>query len=216
MHPLWIPDTLTCSPEKEIEIMLGIFLDSETNGLNHHNHKVVELAFQIVDMLSGELKATYQTVIHQGMSDWQKSDPESLKINGFTWEEVEKGKKPKIVAQEIIDLFTEWGIVRKKAVFICQNPSFDRVFFSQLISPEVQEQRNWPYHWLDLASMHWAVMMEHLSQNKGKLPWQAGLSKDSIAAFYQLPSEEKPHRAMQGVKHLVLCYEAVVGFPEKK
>ena len=193
--------------------MLGVFLDSETNGLNPKIHKIVEIAFKIVDLSSGTVKDTYQTIVHQGIDQWEKSDPTSLKVNGFTWEEVAKGKPPTQVSQEIITCFSAWGIRRKKAVFICQNPSFDRVFFSQIIDSSTQESLFWPYHWLDLASMHWALVMEKAKQKKGPLPWETGYSKDMIASFYKLPPEEHPHRAMNGVSHLLLCYQAAVGFP---
>jgi oligoribonuclease len=190
--------------------MIGVFLDSETNGLNAAHHKILEIALKIVDLSSGEKKAEYETLVSQPIEAWERSDPESLRINGFTFDTVSKGKSPRIIAQEIIDLFSLWDIKRKKAVFICQNPSFDRVFFSQLIDADTQEMLRWPYHWLDLASMHWALSIS----KPGPLPWETGLSKDSIATHYQLPSEEKPHRAMNGVNHLLLCYRAVVGFPK--
>ena len=193
--------------------MLGIFLDSETNGLNSQNHRIVELAFQIVDLTTGSVKEKYQTIVKLSIENWEKSDLESLKINGFTWDEVSKGKPSNTITQEIIDCFARWGIRRKKAVFICQNPSFDRVFFSQLIDPDTQELLQWPYHWLDLASMHWALAIGQAKKGKGPLPWDTGLSKDMIASFYKLPPEDKPHRAMNGVSHLLLCYKAVVGFP---
>ena len=193
--------------------MLGIFLDSETNGLNPQVHRIAEIAFKIVDLSSGEIKETYQTIVKQDAPSWEKSDPESLKINGFTWEEISLGKPHLQICQEIIEIFTRFGIRRKKAVFICQNPSFDRVFFSQLIDTNTQETLIWPYHWLDLASMHWAIAMEKAKLKKGPLPWETGYSKDMIASFYKLPPEEKPHRAMNGVNHLLLCYQAVVGFP---
>ncbi len=194
--------------------MIGVFLDTETNGLNSQIHKILELAFKIVDLRSGESKEEYQTLIAPSIESWEKSDQESLRINGFTWNEVSKGKTPRQVSQTIIDLFTKFGVRRKKAVFICQNPSFDRVFFSQLIDPDTQELLSWPYHWLDLASMYWALSLNKAKRNQGPFPWETGFSKDLIAAQYNLAAEEKPHRAMNGVKHLLLCYEAVVGFPE--
>ena len=194
--------------------MIGVFLDTETNGLNSQIHKIVEIALKIVDLSNGEVKAEYQTLIAQPIGAWEKSDQESLRINGFSWDEVCKGKMPRHVSQTIIDLFTQCGVRRKKAVFICQNPSFDRVFFSQLIDPDTQELLSWPYHWLDLASMYWALTMSKAKEQKGPLPWETGFSKDLIAAQYKLPGEAKPHRAMNGVNHLLLCYEAVVGFPK--
>lgn len=196
--------------------MIGVFLDTETNGLNSTHHRIVEIAFKIVDLSTGELKEEYQTLIAQPIEAWEKSDQESLRINGFSWSEVSKGKMPRHVSQAIIDIFTRCNIRRKKAVFICQNPSFDRVFFSQLIDSDTQELLSWPYHWLDLASMYWALTMNKAKQHKGPLPWETGFSKDLIASQYQLPGEAKPHRAMNGVDHLLLCYEAVVGFPERQ
>ena len=195
--------------------MLGIFLDTETNGLNSKIHKILEIAYKIVDLSTGEVKEAYQTLIFQPFEIWEKSDPSSLKINGFTWEELKTGKSIDVIAQEIIDMFSKWKIQRKKAVFICQNPSFDRVFFSQLIDPDTQETMRWPYHWLDLASMFWALSMKKAEKKQGNLPWEIGVSKDLIASHYKLPSEELPHRAMNGVEHLLLCYQAVVGFPNR-
>jgi DNA polymerase-3 subunit epsilon/oligoribonuclease len=203
---------MTILPFGELNV-IGVFLDSETNGLNSQIHKIVEIAFKIVDLKNGEVKAEYQTLIAHPVESWEKSDQESLRINGFTWAEVSKGKTPRVASQEIIDVFTKWGVRRKKAVFICQNPSFDRIFFSQLIDPDTQELLSWPYHWLDLASMYWALSMEKAKESKGPLPWETGFSKDLIASQYKLPGEAKPHRAMNGVSHLLLCYQAVVGYP---
>ncbi len=194
--------------------MLGVFLDTEANGLNSQIHKILELAYKIVDLKTGILKDEYQTVVSQPIEAWEKSDQESLRVNGFTWNEVSQGRTSRQVSQHIIDRFAAHGIKRKQAVFICQNPSFDRVFFSQLIDPDTQELLSWPYHWLDLASMYWALSMEKAKLGHGPLPWETGLSKDLIASRYKLPAEAKPHRAMNGVSHLLLCYQAVVGFPQ--
>jgi len=192
--------------------VIGVFLDSETNGLNSQIHQIVEIAFKIVDLTTGKVVEDYQSLIAQSKELWEKSDKDSLGINGFTWEEVSKGKSKELVAKEIIEIFKRCGVIRKKAVFICQNPSFDRVFFSQIIDSDTQEGLNLPYHWLDLASMYWALSMKKAKEKKGPFPWETGFSKDLIASQYQLPGEEKPHRAMNGVAHLVQCYEAVVGF----
>jgi len=196
--------------------MLGIFLDTETNGLNSKVHRILEIALQIVELTTGEHRDEYQTLLSVPIETWERSDQESLQINGFKWSEVELGKTPRAASQEIIDLFASHGIRRKKAVFICQNPSFDRAFFSQLIDPDTQELLSWPYHWLDLASMYWAMAMDRVKNAQGKPPWETGLSKDMIASQYNLPGEPKPHRAMNGVSHLILCYQAVVGFPSPK
>lgn len=195
--------------------MLGIFLDSEANGLNPHKHKLIEIAFKILDVKTGKLKETFQSIVKIPLEEWKKSDPSSLKVNGFTWEEILQGKDAATLAQEIMALFKKWNIQRGSALFICQNPSFDRAFFSQIIDPDIQEKLGWPYHWLDLASMYWAETIKKGSDGQVAYPWETGVSKDRISEVYKLPPEEKPHRALNGVNHLLLCYQSIVGFPCK-
>jgi DNA polymerase-3 subunit epsilon/oligoribonuclease len=192
--------------------MLGVFLDTETNGLNAFKHRVLEIAFRIVDMQTGEVKESYDSIVEQPEEVWKKSDPSSLKVNGFTYQKLLKGKKADVVATEITNILQRNKIQRGSAVFICQNPSFDRAFFSQLVDPDIQESLKWPYHWLDLASMYWAESMRRGKENPKLFPWVTGVSKDRIASAYHLPAEEIPHQAMNGVDHLLLCYEKVIGF----
>lgn len=194
--------------------MLGIFLDTETNGLNPFKHRAIEIAFKIVVLETAEVVSSYESIIFQTYEEWQKSDLESLQINGFNWEDVSYGKEIEKISQEIQDCFLKNEIKRGKAVFICQNPSFDRSFFSQIIDTDIQEKNLWPYHWLDLASMHFAAcLLNKKSDPALNYPWIYGLSKDSIAKTHNLPIEGKPHRAMNGVDHLILCYKAVIGLP---
>lgn len=195
--------------------MLGIFLDSETNGLNILKHKMIEIAFKILDISTGTVIDSFHSVITISSEDWEKSDPESLGVNGFSWNDIiTHGIPPREAALEITECFARNKIKRGDAVFICQNPSFDRAFFSQLIDPDTQEKFLWPYHWLDLASMFWVETIQRNKLNQSPMPWEIGLSKDKIAGSFQLASEQKPHRAMNGVNHLILCYKAVVGFPK--
>lgn len=188
--------------------MLGIFLDTETNGLNPLKHCILEIAYKIIDVQTGETKHSYEAVIAQTQKNWNTADPQSLQVNGFSWDQICQGTPPEKVAAAILSDFSHFDIKRGTAVFICQNPSFDRAFFSQILDPDLQESLGWPYHWLDLASMYWAIHIQ-----KGPFPWLTGVSKDKISEVYSLPPEEKPHRAMNGVNHLLLCYNALVGFP---
>jgi DNA polymerase-3 subunit epsilon/oligoribonuclease len=196
--------------------VLGIFLDTETNGLHFQTHRVIEIAFQIVDVLDGSVVDTFESLVSATPEEWKRSDPTSLGVNGFTWEEVSKGTAPSSVGTKIQETLAKAKIRRGDAVFICQNPSFDRAFFSQLVDPDLQEKLQWPYHWLDLASMYWVDSLRKGATGVGNYPWETGLSKDKIAIANSLPKEQQPHRAMNGVKHLILCYKAVVGFPKAK
>lgn len=197
--------------------MLAIFLDMETTGLDFTKHCAIDIAFKVVDLSSGDLKGAYQSVVLQPSSEWDKRDLMSIQINGYTWDEVARGKDKLLISKEIIQLFTSIGIVRGQSVFICQNPAFDRGFFSQLVDVYTQEKLNWPYHWLDLASMYWAVSFQKFKKLGLNFPEKMNLSKNNIACEYMLPAESEPHRAMNGVNHLIRCYQAVldVQFPLK-
>ena len=212
----------------------AIFIDIESNGLDPALHRCLEVAFRVVDVHSGEEKVSYSSLVKQDEATWARSDRVSLSINGFTWEQVQQGKHEHEVMEEIIAAFNQLGIHRTNSFFLAQNPSFDRAFFSQLISISQQDHYQWPYHWLDFASMYWALYMKRMQQaqvgQEKARQMQAGqtqqaqqglggesqccpsLSKDVIAAQVGLPPEEKPHRAMRGVEHLIACYAHVVGW----
>jgi DNA polymerase-3 subunit epsilon/oligoribonuclease len=196
--------------------MLAIFLDIETTGLDCIKHHVIDIAFSIVDVTNEEIKNSFQSLVKVSPEIWANCDPVSLQINGYAWDQVCAGKDPKTVGQEIIDIFKEQKIERGKAIFICQNPGFDRGFFNQLVDVYTQERLGWPYHWLDFASMHWANVMVRHQKNGTKMPERMSLSKNSIAEEYLLLPEQDPHRAKQGVEHLILCYETVFGVQFKK
>ena len=85
-----------------------------------------------------------------------------------------------------MSLFTSIPIERGKAVFICQNPGFDRAFFTQVVGVYTQERLNWPYHWLDLASMYWTAVYHKLASQHLSLPEKMSLSKNDIAKEYSL------------------------------
>lgn len=193
--------------------MQAIFLDIETSGLDPYKHRVLEIAFILVDAATGEELCTYNTIVRQSKEVWDSKDPVSIEVNGFTWEKLQSGKDEKAVRDEIITHFLNMNVKRGKSVFICQNPSFDRNFFSQIVDVYTQEQYNWPYHWLDLASMYWALNIKNTVREKTSFPNEFNLSKNAIAQQFHIPPEESPHIAYNGVKHLMLCYKTIVGFP---
>lgn len=196
--------------------MQAIFLDIETTGLDVFSHRILEIAFKIVDASSGVENLTYRARIKQPLEVWEKRDLSSVQINGLTWEQVQQGKEEEVVRAEIIQIFTSFEVRRGRTMYICQNPAFDRAFFAQLIHVSIQEKYQWPYHWLDFASMYWALQVKHYRENHLPFPSELSLSKNAIAAGYQLPIEPIPHSALNGVNHLLLCYRTVVGFEDMK
>lgn len=192
-------------------MMIGVFLDTETNGLNPQVHRILEICYRLIDLENGKNLFSFHAICKQPKQVFQKSSSSSLQVNGFTFEQLENGFEEKEIKKLIISSFEKHHIVRKKAVFICQNPSFDRSFFSTIIDVETQEKMQLPYHWLDLASMYWAISL----QQKTIYPWKTGISKDNIATALGIPKEPSPHRAQNGVDHLIQCYHALVGYPSE-
>jgi oligoribonuclease len=189
--------------------MLGCFLDIETSGLDPFVNDPLEVAFVIVDLVTGKAIASYETFLQVTDEEWGRSDPESLLVHGITRKDLLLGKSRQEVSREIEKIFLTHSINNDRAFFICQNPSFDRPFFSKILSPDRQRSINLPYHWLDLASMYWAKRLV-LEQKQKEFCLE--ITKNSIARAFSLPEEARPHRAMNGVLHLLLCYRHLIGF----
>ncbi len=189
--------------------MILLFMDLETTGLDPTRHRVIEIAVKAINSTTGEVVGSYETVVKQPYEVWERRDSFSIEVNGFQWNEVSKGMEEADVGHFIVGLFKQWGIERGKAVYVCQNPAFDRSFFAQLVDLYTQERLKWPYHWLDFASMYWAMTVQNCVEKNMNVPVEISLSKDEIAKRYNLPPEKKPHRARNGVDHLIVCYNAL-------
>lgn len=207
----FVKSLVECKAEKRyVADMFAIFLDLETTGLDPKKHRVIDIGMVCVDITNSQICAKYQSLIAIESMEWEKSDPNSLAINGYSWEELQGGRPVGLIADEIEALFARQGIIRGKAVFICQNPSFDRAFFTQIVDTYRQEELRWPYHWLDLASMFWALEVKRLQQLGEPMAQTLSLSKNEIAGRYGLAPEPAVHRAMNGVVHLLETYQKLL------
>lgn len=196
--------------------MKGVFLDIETTGLDFVDHVPLDIGVVIVDLHNMLCVATYSSLIRCYSVHWAKADKQALEVNGFNIDNHIAEKEHSEVGKELLSFFLENGIVRGEAVFICQNPSFDRIFLDKLLPQRKMNEFKLPYHWLDLASMYWIKAMD-LSKpvNGHSLPKHSSisLSKDTIASMLGIPPEGKPHKAIQGAQHLFECYRALVNSP---
>jgi DNA polymerase-3 subunit epsilon/oligoribonuclease len=84
----------------------------------------LEIAFKIVNLKTGEMKEAYQTVILQPENIWKSSDPSSLKVNGFTYEKLLKGKRADIAATEITEYFTKKRYPKRRSCVYLPKPFF--------------------------------------------------------------------------------------------
>lgn len=186
--------------------MLVIFLDTETTGLNPNKHKPIEIAYKVMDLSTNKFLLSYESYIAISRESWAEADPASIQIHQLNYEQLLTGKSSKNICAEITSDFQHLSLKEKSGVFICQNPSFDRAFLNQIVSVELQKEYNWPYHWLDLASMFWSYL--HLNNDPLLKNFsEKMLKKDQIAEYFNLPKETTPHRAMNGVNHLIQCYQ---------
>lgn len=198
--------------------MKGVFIDIETTGLDFDIHEALEVAIVIVDLNNYSEQFAYTSCIKCDECTWSRADEKALAYNGFTRHENQVHSKDIFeVGKDLEEFFIKHEIVKGRAVFICQNPSFDRPFFLQLMSQERMIDLKLPYHWLDLASMFWikyygsCFPIPSLDMPIKDLNYEISLSKDSIAAHFGIAPEQRPHRALNGVMHLIKCYMAVCG-----
>ena len=182
--------------------MRGIFVDLETTGRDASKHVVLDICVAVVDMTSCDNIAQYHSCITCSADDWLRSEPKALQVNGFDESALIQGKSIERVSYELLGFLVNLQLTRYNSFFMCQNPTFDKPFFDKIITLENQENYDMPYHWLDLASMYWIV------KGVGNIG-DINLSKDAIARNIGRPIEEMPHRATNGVRHLIECYKVL-------
>lgn len=198
--------------------MRAIFIDLETTGLDFDKHIVLDVGVVIADLNDMSTTYAYTSCISCDAVDWLMADENILEINGFNKENHwQTAKKDHEVTKELIKFFKKYDVEKGKDFFICNNSSLDRSFFLQLMSQELMEELNLPYHWLDLASMYWMKYYACFHPIPSphciipELCCEVSLSKDSIAKHLGIPSENKPQRALQGALHLLKCYMWLTG-----
>ncbi len=193
-----------------------IILDTETTGLDPSKAQVIEIAFKIIDVASGACLGAFQSVVAISKEEWAMAEPAALNVNGFTWNDIQTQGRPRIdIALDICGLFSNLKLTPHSAFFLCQNPCFDKAFFSQICPLSTRKSLHFPYHWLDFASMNWALMAKDFALKKRR-PCRIPFSKDGIAFSLGLPPENKPHKAMNGVDHLLLLFSKSIGFGESR
>jgi oligoribonuclease len=176
-----------------------IFLDTETSGLDSRVHVPLDIALYIVDAKTNMICRGYQSLISCSEAEFKSGEADAFKVNGLTYEEVKTGRTREQVRADILQIFSEMKLTSQNARFVCQNPTFDRSFMNTLIDVKTQHETQFPYHWLDLASMYWMVSMIQL-----KVP--ASLKLDAIAKSLGVKAEPSKHTAIGGVTCLYACY----------
>lgn len=165
-----------------------IVIDVETSGTNPYKNSILSIG--ALDFNNPENQFYQECQIFEGAEISQ----EALKVNGFTEQEI-KNKKNQ---EEVIKEFIEWLSKIEDITIMGMNPMFDRNFLDATIK-RYKINFNLGYKTIDLHS----ICYIHLLKREIKISTynnSSALSTDNILNYVGLPSEPKPHNALNGAK----------------
>lgn len=167
-----------------------IVVDVETSGMTPVRHSLLSLG--AVDFLNPERQFYEECRIFEGAH----IDKESLKINGFSNEEITDPKKQ--TDGELIQGFLRWASEAKEKTIAGQNPSFDRDF---LAATAHRYHLDWKFahRTVDLHSVCYSHMIEYgikPPEDKG----HSALNLDRILKYVGLPPREGKHNGLEDAK----------------
>ena len=167
-----------------------IVLDVETTGTDPHRHSIVE-----VGAIDFENQGNY---FSERCSIWEGAeiDFKALEINGLTLDEIQD--KTILTQKELISGFMSWIDNIEDKTIAGQNVDFDINFLNE---SSVRCGLNFSLG-KRKVDQH-SIVYAHLLKRKIKPPIKDGfsnLNSDFIMNYVGLPSEPKPHRAINGAR----------------
>jgi DNA polymerase-3 subunit alpha (Gram-positive type) len=107
--------------------------DIETTGLSAEKHAIIEIACCAFDNDLNDLKEYESGVMR--IYDNREIQEEALKANGITRDQIENGRDPKQVAEELCSFFTSLKSKNNKVVLVGQNSDkFDIPFLDNYLA----------------------------------------------------------------------------------
>lgn len=167
-----------------------IVVDIEASGLDAKESSIVSVG--AIGFNNPENQFYEECRIFEGAH----VNEDSLKVNGFTEEQIRDPKKK--TDREVVEAFLAWSRTCKEWTLAGQNPSFDRDFLKETA---YRYHVNWPiaHRTVDLHSVAYA----HFVKKGIEIPLKnnhSDLDLDNIAKFVGLTSEPEPHNALNGAK----------------
>ncbi|KKU70659.1 MAG: Exonuclease RNase T and DNA polymerase III [Parcubacteria group bacterium GW2011_GWA2_47_21] len=167
-----------------------IIVDVETSGITPVRHSLLSVG--AVDF-SNPGRLFYEEC---RIFDGAHVDKESLKINGFTNEEITDSKKK--TDREVIESFLRWANEAKERTIAGQNPAFDRDFL-QATAHRYHLDWKFAHRTIDLHSVCYSHMIEHgirPPEDKG----HSALNLDRILKYVGLRPREGKHNGLADAK----------------
>ncbi|MBI4101264.1 3'-5' exonuclease [Candidatus Microgenomates bacterium] len=168
-----------------------IVVDVETSGLSPKRHGIVSIGAvefeQANNQFDGECRIDKDAEV----------DPEALKVNGFSEEQIRDKSKPS--AAELIGKFLVWAEQVADKTLGGHNTAFDIGFLRAAC--RLGKIQNWPfgYRYVDMHSIAYGQMKRHRDQVPLKYDVSAVYS-NAVYDFVGLPPEPSPHQALTGAK----------------
>ena len=98
--------------------MLGVFVDTETTGLDPFLHVPIEIAIVVVDLATGVEIGSYETLLLVSDEEWRSQDVNSSLIHGISRERLTKGLSRFAAAIDIERLLVSLQITNDQSFFI--------------------------------------------------------------------------------------------------
>lgn len=168
-----------------------IVVDMESSGLDPYKNSLVSVGAVDFDNPKNQF--------YQECRVWDGAhiEDEALAVNGFSRAQIIDPKKPS--DREVVEAFLAWMKTCKEWTIAGQNPNTDRDF---LRMTALRYHINWPlaHRIIDLHS----IAYFHMKRRGIEPPLKnnhSDLNLDKILTYVGLPTEPKPHIALNGAKY---------------
>ena len=165
-----------------------IVVDVETTGVDDRIHSIVSIG--AVDFIDHERRFYGECRMWEGA----QVEPEALRVNGFTMEQVMDPTKQTL--EQLVGAFFAWTRESQVRTLAGQNTFFDHGFL-RVSAERYRMLWEFGHRIIDLHSIAWAHMLTHGVQPPVKYN-RTSLTNDTILQYVGLPAEPKPHNGLVG------------------
>ncbi len=168
-----------------------IVADIEATGIDFHKHSLISIGAVEFEHPENQFYGECR------MWDGASIMTDAIAVNGFTKQECMDPRKRSL--QELMQSFLHWVEQCDDKTLAGQNTSFDRDFLNDSFG-RAGIGWHFAYRTLDLHTMAYMNMVKHGVQIPQKND-RTEISADKIFEYVGIPTEPKPHHALNGAKY---------------
>jgi DNA polymerase III epsilon subunit-like protein len=183
-----------------------IVIDIEASGVDYQKNSIVSLG--ALDFHTPENRIYLECQVWEG----SHINEESLRVNGFTVEEITDNTK--LTEAQLIAQFLSWADTVEDQTLAGQNVSFDRDFVRSAC-----ERAGYAYPFAHRTIDTHTLAYMHVVTHGKQVPIDkrhSALNLDAVLNYVGIPNEPEPHNALTGalshaeVVSRLLCGEALL------